>query len=397
MSKVFLSQIRGALFIGLLILVPIILDSCGDKEDPCPDIIINNQQFDVDENSTEGTTVGKVTSSVTVQNFSITSGNSGNAFSIEQDGSIQVRNSTALDFEEVQTFMLDVQGETEDCGVTTFTINILINDLPDEIYRDPVFSNIDVDENIVYGEVAPEEQLMKVYTPQDNTLRRPLLVIAVGGGQAFSFLEDIGNTMSKAGYVVATVRYHSPSNPPDPVVRNIIASQDLRAAIRYFRRDAAEDDIYKIDTDNVFAGGFGFGGFTAHRMAYPDETDLSPETLELVEANGGFEGDRGNAGYSSESKALVTMSGGIDDLGFIDEGETPIISIHSSNDPEVPCETGQFSTGDTYWGSCEIIERAQDVNIQSQLILLDSDNHDAPAFCVECYDEVLAFFSQFLE
>ena len=398
MSKAILLKIRGALFLCLLILVPILMDSCGDKEDPCPDITINDQQFDVDENSPDGTLVGKVVSSFAVESFSITSGNDGNAFSIDPDGSIKVSSSTSIDYEVVQIFTLDIQVTTEDCGTTSLTANVIVNDLNDEIYRDPVFSNIRIDENVVYGESAPDEQIMKVYVPEDNTSKRPLLVIAVGLGQAFSFLEDIGNTLSRAGYVVATIGYHTDST--DPLIRNIIAAQDLRAAIRYFRRDVAEDDVYKIDTNNVFAGGFGFGAFTAHRMAYPDETDLSPETLEVIEANGGFEGDRGNAGYSSEFKALVTMSGGIDDLLYIDEGESPIISIHHVDDSEVPCENGEFNNGDPYSGSCSIIERAEEVGIESRLILMSNstnDNHDAPAFCTECYDEVLAFFSQFLE
>ena len=342
--------------------------------------------------------MGKIDNSNGISSFKIISGNPNEAFNIDNDGTIKVNTSTALDYEAVELIELEIEAITDaDCeSALIVLVAITITDLADEIYRDPVFSNISIDENVVYGEVEVEEQIMKVYAPEDNN-RRPLLVIAVGGGMSFGHLEGLGNSLSKAGYVVATIRYRPASSTEDPTLRNIKAAQDLKAAIRYFRRDADTDDKYKINVNNIFAGGFGFGAFTVYRAAYTTEEDVTAEVLAVIEENGGFEGKRGNEGYSSQFKAVVALSGGIDDLNYIDNGENPLIAIHSLNDPEVPCEMGQYSNGSPYWGSCAIIDKATQVGIANSKVLIDSNDHDATVACAQCYDEILKFFYGYLE
>ncbi len=70
--------------------------------------------------------------------------------------------------------------------------------------------------------------------------------------------------MAKAGYVVAGMRYISdPERQMNPQIRNQTGVHDLRAAIRFFRKDAANENIFKVHTENIFIGGYGTGAFLA--------------------------------------------------------------------------------------------------------------------------------------
>ena len=168
-------------------------------------------------------------------------------------------------------------------------------------------------------------------------------------------------------------------------------------AIRFFRKDAKTNDIYKVKTNNVFLGGFGTGAFLA-LQTYVDETDLDQASLDLVNNNGGFEGEnRGNAGYSSEFKAVVSMAGALYDLNWIDENEPPISCVHAINDPEVAFGQGSSSSGASTFGSELIINRATEINLYNQLVAIDSENHDAPVECDACYVEILKFLEPLIE
>ncbi len=96
--------------------------------------VVNNQSFNVDENSGNGTSVGTAIASDPEAGdsltYSITAGNTGNAFAINSStGQITVNSSAALDFETNPTFDLTVQ--IEDTGTLTddATVTIDLNDL----------------------------------------------------------------------------------------------------------------------------------------------------------------------------------------------------------------------------------------------------------------------------
>jgi hypothetical protein len=116
--------------------------------------VVNDQVFAVDENSPGETVVGTVAASDAESpnlNFSITGGNTGEAFMIDvETGTIHVSNSQALDFETTPSFALTVEvtdGELND----TATITINLNDLEENtapVVNDQVFA---VDENSIKG------------------------------------------------------------------------------------------------------------------------------------------------------------------------------------------------------------------------------------------------------
>ncbi|MCB2220084.1 MAG: cadherin domain-containing protein [Bacteroidetes bacterium] len=103
--------------------------------------VIDDQDFEIEENTSNGQTVGSVIATDPDNGQSLTynivSGNSSNAFQInESTGEITVANSTALDFESVTVFTLTV--EVEDNGLGNLsdqalvTIDILdVNEIPE--------------------------------------------------------------------------------------------------------------------------------------------------------------------------------------------------------------------------------------------------------------------------
>ena len=111
---------------------------------------INDQSLpNLDENSANGTLVGTVVASDVDAGdsltYTITGGNTGNAFAIDPNtGEITVNNSAALDFETKSVFSLTVQ--VEDTGALTddATVTINLNDLNESpIINDQSLPNVD--------------------------------------------------------------------------------------------------------------------------------------------------------------------------------------------------------------------------------------------------------------
>ena len=117
--------------------------------------VIANQAFSVDENSADGTVVGTVAASDAdtgdTISFSITAGNTGDAFAIgASSGDLTVNNTTQLDFETTPSFSLTVQ--VQDSGGLTATVTVNLNDLNEA----PTIANqaFGVDENSANGTVV---------------------------------------------------------------------------------------------------------------------------------------------------------------------------------------------------------------------------------------------------
>ncbi len=115
---------------------------------------ISSQSFAIDENSMDGTEVGKVEaedSNGDQLTFSIIDGNTGNAFSIENDGTIKVLTSAVLDFEIASEFILTIEVDDGKGGKSSGLITVSLNDLNDTpVISDQTFT---IDENSTSGTV----------------------------------------------------------------------------------------------------------------------------------------------------------------------------------------------------------------------------------------------------
>ncbi len=98
---------------------------------------ISDQTFTIDENSSEGTTVGTVSGSDAdgdVLTYSITGGNTDDAFTINSStGELSVNSKSALDFETTPTFTLTVEVSDGKGGMASATITINLNDMDPEV------------------------------------------------------------------------------------------------------------------------------------------------------------------------------------------------------------------------------------------------------------------------
>ena len=197
-----------------------------------------------------------------------------------------------------------------------------------------------------------QELSMDIYEPVGDDLeKRPVVVLAFGG----AFISGSKETMipicidfAKKGYVAATIDYRlwKDANPlaiPDSLDMTdavIKAVGDFKAAVRYFRKDAATTNQFKIDPSFIFGGGISAGAITALHVAYLDADENIPDFMKtIIEDNGGLEGSSGdteNLNYSSSIQGVLNMSGGLYMTEWMDENDPPIASIHGTDDDVVP-------------------------------------------------------------
>lgn len=110
-------------------------------------------------------------------------------------------------------------------------------------------------------------------------------------------VQRLSEHFSKRGYVCASINYRLgisfPYNEANTTSTVFRAVQDLKAAIRFFRKDAATANEYKIDPNIIFAGGSSAGAFTALHLAYLNEYSELPSTID-TSILGDIEGNSGN-------------------------------------------------------------------------------------------------------
>jgi acetyl esterase/lipase len=196
---------------------------------------------------------------------------------------------------------------------------------------------------------------MDVYEPQgDNLSARPVVVLAHGGSFILGDKSDMKNwceLLAKKGCVAASIQYRLYPifvlGYPDSVDifdAAVKAVGDMKAAVRYFREDAATNNKFRADAANIFVGGFSAGAVAALHAGFLDSNDVVPDFIQtLLDANGGLNGNSGSASnqtYSASIKAVVNMSGGIYRSDWIDAQGVPLVSIHGTADGTVPYYSG---------------------------------------------------------
>ena len=228
-----------------------------------------------------------------------------------------------------------------------------------ERYQTEIFNSVTVTE-VNYSDVYTDNaHKMDIYTPDGDTeINRPVILFVHGGSFYGGDKSDVScidfcTSFAKKGYVVASVNYRLVSliniasfltNQDEQYDAVLKATFDLKAAVRFFRKDFANGDTYGIDPNTIFAGGYSAGAVTAIHLAYLDSvSDLptSPFDIQAVANNlGGIEGDAGNLGYSSSINGIISFAGGINDLNWIDANDEPIVSCQGDQDETVNYNCG---------------------------------------------------------
>ena len=281
-----------------------------------------------------------------------------------------------------------------------------------------VSSDINYGSNTNFDGTAQTLKL-DIYQPNgDTAASRPLVLIAhggsfIGGSKTGTDVVPICKDLAKLGYVAVSIQYRLgmgglPFPGPDSadateaVMRGV---HDGRAAVRFFRKNAAiGGNTYKVDTNNIFFAGVSAGGFIALHMAYLDEVSEIPTFIDMVGQpglTGGIEGNSGNAGYSSEVKAIINMCGALGDTAWIKPGDEPVINFHGTNDGTVPYASAEITLLGLYPllevnGSFSVNAKAVQAGIPSCFEIYEGQGHVPAASNATYYDTTIVKIRTFL-
>lgn len=228
-------------------------------------------------------------------------------------------------------------------------------------YKDMIFSNVTKTSDITYSTANGTTLKLDVYQPTGDTAsKRPLIILAHGGSFISGSKTDdnvvvtLCNNYAKRGYVTASINYRLASNPlvmldSSQAIQTVLkAISDGKSAIRFFRKDAATTNTYKIDPNWIFAGGNSAGAVLFMHLIYLDSLGEAPPAFQtIINQNGGFEGNSGNDGYSSELSGVINLAGGLNMPEFIGPGNKPSFNAHGDADYTVPYNCANAQNGAT--------------------------------------------------
>lgn len=293
-------------------------------------------------------------------------------------------------------------------------------------YTTEIFPSVTVTNDVIYannfqvltGSPVATDLKMDVYEPgtPDPLSKRPLVIIMHTGsflpptinGQPTGSRKDSTivaacTKFAKRGYVAVGMSYRLGWNPAatgtagqdirtgtllQAVYRAIL---DAKACVRYFYKDAATTNQFKVDTNHIILGGFGTGGYISMAYVTLDKTaEINLPKFLAATTNlsygftagqsyvnqsllGDFNGYGGNAalnnpnnsvGYSTKVHFAFNAGGALGDKSWMEPGDAPMVCFHVAGDPFAPFADGPVivpTTGDfvvDVSGSQSIIFRA---------------------------------------
>jgi len=274
-------------------------------------------------------------------------------------------------------------------------------------YLDVVFSGIETTADIGYGSnttLAGSTKDLKLdfYAPAaDTELKRPLLILLPGGG--FTAMTDKGqlgtyaSELTKYGYVVACINYRTfdgSGTITNTILKTLLVQgmQDARAAVRFFRQDAATNNLYKIDPARIFLGGHSAGGMVSGHAVYLDDPSKADSEFQtIIAANGGLEGTSGSSGYDSSVSGWIDLAGSLLDKAYLTAASKPMLGIYGTSDTLMPYGDGTFELNPPgapmplvsaipVSGSLSLYNQAIAVGVtKSAIYAIEGGDHFAPA------------------
>ena len=281
--------------------------------------------------------------------------------------------------------IVTIQPPVEECGDLRYN---------EDIFEEVQMTTVKYGENMNFNGTELEELMVDVYEPVGDELdKRPLIIWAFGGsfiGGERANMAAYAEANAKKGFVGASIDYRildaAVTGIPDSVVGLDIAVKamgDMKAAIRYFRQDAATTNTFKIDPDKIFIGGLSAGGIVALTVGLMQEDDIIWDHVrEAMEINGGFEGSSGDAEnltYSSEVAGVINLSGAMYNIDWLDANDPPIVAIHGDADETVKYDCGFANVFGfdiiRLCGSGAIKEKADAIGHNTRLITVEGGGH----------------------
>lgn len=280
-------------------------------------------------------------------------------------------------------------------------------------YYNEVFDSVKVDYDVIYGSSVTQAGVrmdlkVDIFQPVGDTVKqRPLVLLAHGGFFLYgdkNWFWPICEELASHGFVAASMQYRliddiNGDSVWTPKRAVIDAVYDMKAAVRFFHKDVVEENIYRIDPENIFIGGYSAGAITSLHYAYattPDDILMMGgiEMIKYIRENNGVEGNSGNPGYSEKVKGVINIAGSLFRALLVDENEPILFSVHGTSDDIVPYEVGL--AGGTLVrteGSVLIHQRAKKVGLKNHLKTLSGKDHAGFWYCEDCFSEMVNFVS----
>jgi acetyl esterase/lipase len=292
-------------------------------------------------------------------------------------------------------------------------------------YQDSAFA-ITIDSNVVYGSNIDLNNdtvslTMDIYLPANDSLsQRPVVLFAHGGyflpGFGDKEAADVVNLCkyyASLGYVCASYNYRLLTGTSGysfgqaALVEAFMASQDSKAAIRFFKSDAANANLFKVDPTQIFSGGVSAGAFNAINDGYlTSDNEIDPIFLaEGIDTTkyGNVDGNSGSPGFSSSVKGVIDLCGAIAQVAWIQPNAVPYCGMHGTADSVVP-----FDYGNVYlpvaptlpiiavYGSEAIDSACRAIGVSSDFHAWIGAPHVPFDASVTYFDSVLMFVTPFL-
>ena len=261
-------------------------------------------------------------------------------------------------------------------------------------YASDVFNDVTVTSNINYGSNTSwsggnTTLSLDVYEPTGDTeTARPLIIWVhggsfIGGSKTDGDVVELSQRFSKKGFVCSSISYRLgffPFDSANAVKAVVRATQDLKAAIRFFYKDRSTTNNYKIDTNHIFIGGSSAGAITALHVAYLNEECEVSDYLSESDINGlgGIDGSSGNPGYSSTVHGVINGCGALARYSWMEAGDVPLCSVHGTDDGTVKYNRGIVNPGTPLMyldGSRMLHERACAVGIENSFYTFPNAPH----------------------
>lgn len=268
-----------------------------------------------------------------------------------------------------------------------------------EIFNEVNISTHTYGKNTTQGGKEISLQL-DVYQPTGDTLaQRPLIIFIHGGGFRMNNRTTIQNLgflqkLTKSGFVVASIDYRlidTPENSSTLPIAILNAVEDTRAAIRFFKKDYATSNLFKIDPNRIILGGYSAGAVTTLHTVFLNSLEkintYLPTFANYVTQNGGIAGQTGNLGCDSDVFGIFNVAGGVVNENIIDGSVNFMYHLHGTDDVIVP-----FEKNNQLIGSKIIHEKALQLGVNSKLNA-PKLGHDIMYSCEECRADLQQFMA----
>lgn len=270
-------------------------------------------------------------------------------------------------------------------------------------YRDQVFNSVEFHGNIVFGSWPATQNGVKplrydIYAPKDDTASlRPLIILWHGGAFLDLFTKSspdivmMAKDLAKRGYVVISPDYRGIRDLTDFFSKKELVKEVVGAAIdgnqaicHILHQIENEGNPYRINKDEIFAGGVSGGAVLGLHLILLEQTDDLPEAFRPWARevdHGAIDALLENkyCGHPGVIKGFINISGALIDTNIIKGSSTHFLHSHGKKDGIVPYHIGEPLGGITdspeLYGSQPIHEQMELLGIPSTFISYDKAGH----------------------